>query len=195
MWSSSTRRRRSRLPTRSPRSCGAASWWLRGTTSSSRRPRSSSPTALRSNSKNSMTMRPPHQGAEELTEFFDENQEERFFVKSLERVQGDERDAIILSIGYGKNSRGDLVYRFGPLLTEGGERRLNVAVTRAKHRLILVSSFSSNDMDPERSAAAGVRLLRQYLQYVESEGANLGDHVLDKPALNPFEVDVRDTLM
>jgi hypothetical protein len=97
--------------------------------------------------------------AEELAEFFDESREERFFVKNLERVQGDERDAIILSIGYGKNARGDLPYRFGPLLTEGGERRLNVAVTRAKYRLTLVSSFSSRDMDPERSAAEGVKLV------------------------------------
>jgi very-short-patch-repair endonuclease/DNA polymerase III delta prime subunit len=132
--------------------------------------------------------------ADELAGFLDENKEERFFVKNLERVQGDERDAIILSIGYGKNSRGDLVYRFGPLLTEGGERRLNVAVTRAKHRITLVSSFTARDMDPERSAAEGVRLMREYLQYVESGGTNLGDRILDKPALNPFEVDVRDTL-
>src|SRR3954462_2333560 len=101
----------------------------------------------------------------EVGEFFREDSEERFFVKNLERVQGDERDAIILSIGYGKNSRGDLPYRFGPLLTEGGERRLNVAVTRAKNRITLVSSFSSKDMDPERSPAEGVKLLRQYLQY------------------------------
>jgi very-short-patch-repair endonuclease len=133
--------------------------------------------------------------AAELAGFFDESRLERFFVKNLERVQGDERDAIILSIGYGKNARGDLPYRFGPLLTEGGERRLNVAVTRAKNRLTLVSSFSSHDMDPGRSAAEGVTLLRQYLQYVESDGANLGDQVMDKPALNPFEVDVRDTLL
>jgi very-short-patch-repair endonuclease len=132
--------------------------------------------------------------AEELAEFFYETREERFFVKNLERVQGDERDAIILSIGYGKNSCGDLVYRFGPLLTEGGERRLNVAVTRAKSRLTLVASFSARDMDPERSTAEGVTLMRQYLQYVESGGINLGDRVLDKPALNPFEIDVRDTL-
>ena len=133
--------------------------------------------------------------ARELAGFFDESRDERFFVKNLERVQGDERDAIILSIGYGKNSRGELPYRFGPLLPEGGERRLNVAVTRAKSRLTLVSSFSSRDMDPGRSAARGVRLLRQYLQYVESDGMNLGDQVLDKPALNPFEVDVADTLL
>jgi hypothetical protein len=79
---------------------------------------------------------------EQLSEFFDESREERFFVKNLERVQGDERDTIILSIGYGKNARGDLPYRFGPLLTEGGERRLNVAVTRAKKRVTLVSSLS-----------------------------------------------------
>ena len=129
-----------------------------------------------------------------LGQFFDESREERFFVKNLETVQGDERDAVILSIGYGKNARGDLVYRFGPLLTEGGERRLNVAVTRAKRCLTLVSSFSYQDMDPERSSAEGVKLLRQYLQYVESDGTNLGDVVIEKPALNPFEVDVRDTL-
>ena len=133
--------------------------------------------------------------AGELAEFFDENRDEPFFVKNLERVQGDERDAIILSIGYGKDTRGGLPYRFGPLLTEGGERRLNVAVTRAKNRITLVSSFSSRDMDPERSAAEGVKLLRQYLLYVESDGTNLGDYVLDNPALNPFEVDVRDTLL
>jgi very-short-patch-repair endonuclease/DNA polymerase III delta prime subunit len=132
--------------------------------------------------------------AEELEEFFDESRDERFFVKNLENVQGDERDAIILSIGYGKNARGDLPYRFGPLLTDGGERRLNVAVTRAKSRVTLIASFSHRDMDPERSNAEGVRLMRQYLQYIESDGSNLGDHVLEKPALNPFEVDVRDTL-
>jgi very-short-patch-repair endonuclease len=130
----------------------------------------------------------------ELSGFFDESRDERFFVKNLERVQGDERDAIILSIGYGKNDRGGLVYRFGPLLSEGGERRLNVAVTRAKNRITLVSSFSAHDMDPGRSAAEGVKLLRQYLQYIETGGTNLGDQVIDKPALNPFEVDVRDTL-
>src|SRR3954462_8676132 len=96
----------------------------------------------------------------EVGDFFREDREERFFVKNLERVQGDERDAIILSIGYGKNARGDLPYRFGPLLGDGGERRLNVAVTRAKSRLTLVSSFASSDMDPERSSAEGVRLLR-----------------------------------
>jgi very-short-patch-repair endonuclease len=130
----------------------------------------------------------------ELQPFFDEHRQERFFVKNLERVQGDERDAIILSIGYGKNPAGKLLYRFGPLLTGGGQRRLNVAVTRARSRMTLVSSFAAADMDPGRSSAEGVKLLRSYLQYAESRGANLGDALKEKPPLNPFEIQVRDRL-
>ena len=129
----------------------------------------------------------------DLNDFFDETREEKFFVKNLERVQGDERDAIILSIGYGKGADSRLRYFFGPLNNQGGERRLNVAITRAKRRLTLVSSFASADMDPEKGAD-GVRLLRQYLQYAESRGANLGEAALAKPELNPFEIDVRDSL-
>ncbi len=131
---------------------------------------------------------------DEIGDFFAEDREERFFVKNLERVQGDERDAIILSIGYGKNQNGSVPLRFGPLLQEGGERRLNVAVTRAKNRITLVTSFKANEIDLDKTNAEGVKLLVQYLQYIESSGTNLGDQLLDKPALNPFEVDVRDTL-
>ena len=92
-----------------------------------------------------------------LDDFFSEKNEERFFVKNIERVQGDERDAIILSVGYHKDANGKLPYRFGPILQEGGERRLNVAVTRARLRLTLVSSFSHRDMDPSRSFREGCR--------------------------------------
>jgi hypothetical protein len=112
----------------------------------------------------------------------------------LERVQGDERDATILTIGYGKNAAGRLVYRFGPLLQDGGERRLNVAVTRAKKRMTLVSSFASGDMDPDKLNSNGMRLLRQFVQYMEEGGATLGDVLTEKPVLNPFEIDVRDAL-
>ena len=131
----------------------------------------------------------------ELHDFFDETEPEKFFVKNLERVQGDERDAIILSIGYGKSADGSLPYRFGPLLQEGGHRRLNVAVTRARSRMTLVSSFSHHDMDPARSQAAGVQMLRAYLQYAASGGENLGDAAMNKPSLNPFEISVRDRLV
>lgn len=129
-----------------------------------------------------------------LGEFFDESGHEAFFVKNLERVQGDERDAIILSVGYGKNDAGRLLYRFGPLNQEGGERRLNVAITRAKERMTLVSSFTHLDMDPERSSAKGVELLRAYLEYCACNGAHIGEAASEKAELNPFEVDVRDHL-
>jgi very-short-patch-repair endonuclease len=130
----------------------------------------------------------------ELEEFFDPDRHERFFVKNLERVQGDERDAILLTIGYGKDRAGNLPYRFGPLLTAGGERRLNVAITRARRRMTLVSSFSHQDMDPGRSKARGVELLRLYLEYATSQGRLLGDAGQSNVPLNPFEADVYDAL-
>jgi very-short-patch-repair endonuclease len=133
-------------------------------------------------------------GRDDLEEFFDETRHEPFFIKNLERVQGDERDAVILSVGYGKNEDGRLLYRFGPLNQDGGERRLNVAVTRSKERMTLVSSFTHHDMDPERSSARGVQLLRAYLEYCATHGAQLGEGASRIPELNPFEIDIRDRL-
>ena len=128
----------------------------------------------------------------DLESFFAEDTAEPFFVKNLERVQGDERDAIILSIGYGKHPDGRMRYQWGPLLRDGGERRLNVAATRAKHRLTLVSSFSSHDVDPDRLTKAGAKMLADYLDYAGSGGtfapAAGGDD------LSAFEADVRDRL-
>ena len=131
----------------------------------------------------------------DLHEFFDANRHERFFVKNLERVQGDERDAIIISVGYGKDRGGNLPLRFGPLLAEGGRRRLNVAITRARQRLTLVSSFSHLDIDVSRiRSGTGVELLRNYLQYAASNGKRLGDAELTDVTLNDFEADIFDTL-
>ena len=131
----------------------------------------------------------------DLDAFFAEDQAERFFVKNLERVQGDERDAIILTLGAGKDLAGRLDYRqFGPLNQTGGERRLNVAITRARRRMIVVSSFDHTDMDPSRTTARGAELLRRYLEYATSGGARLGDGGLSPVPLNPFELDVYDTL-
>jgi len=132
----------------------------------------------------------------ELDEFFDQGRSERFFVKNLERVQGDERDAIVLSVGYGKDRAGNLPFRFGPLLSEGGRRRLNVAVTRARRRMTVVSSFSHLDMDLTRvRPGTGVELLRQYLQYAASGGDRLGDVQLTTTPMNGFEADVYDALV
>lgn len=130
----------------------------------------------------------------DLHGFFDESRKERFFVKNLERVQGDERDAIILSVGYGKSANGSLPHRFGPLNQAGGERRLNVAITRARSRMTVVSSFDHHDMVPDKCRADGAKLLRAFLEYAASGGTNLGAVLFEKPALNPFEIDVRDRL-
>ncbi|HZY58998.1 MAG TPA: AAA domain-containing protein [Candidatus Binataceae bacterium] len=130
----------------------------------------------------------------EVSAFFAEDRKERFFVKNLERVQGDERDAIILTIGYGKDRTGRLLYRFGPLLVKGGERRLNVAITRARRRMTVVSSFDHRDMDPDRSKARGVELLRLYLEYAASRGKLIGDAGETPFAPDSFEADVQAAL-
>ncbi len=131
----------------------------------------------------------------ELGQFFDADAEERFFVKNLERVQGDERDAIILTVGYGKDRGGNLPFRFGPLLSLGGQRRLNVAVTRARQRMTLVSSFSHQDMDLAKvKPGTGVELLRFYLEYAASGGKRLGDLASTDFPLNSFEAEVFDVL-
>jgi hypothetical protein len=106
----------------------------------------------------------------DIAPFFDEDRAERFFVKNLERVQGDERDAIILSIGYGKTPHGRVIYRFGPINQQGGERRLNVAVTRSRRRMTVVTSLHSGDLDPERLNSRGARMLRDFLAYAEQAG-------------------------
>ena len=103
-------------------------------------------------------------------DFFDENRAERFFVKNLDRVQGDERDAIILSIGYGKTPHGRVLHRFGPLNLDGGERHLNVAITRARRRMTVVSSFTAADLDPDRLKTRGALMLRDFLLYAAQGG-------------------------
>ena len=85
-------------------------------------------------------------------------------------MQGDERDAIILSIGYGKTPHGRVLHRFGPLNIEGGERRLNVAITRARSRMTVVSALRASDLDPSRLKARGALMLRDFLAYAEAGG-------------------------
>jgi len=105
----------------------------------------------------------------ELEPLFEESREEPFFVKSLENVQGDERDTIIISIGYGRDASGRMTLNFGPLNPAGGERRLNVLVTRARFHVIVVSSILPTDIDLSRTNSDGVRLLRDYLLYAQGE--------------------------
>jgi very-short-patch-repair endonuclease len=131
----------------------------------------------------------------DLDAFFTETGEEPFFIKNLERVQGDERTAIILTIGYGRTKTGSVSHNFGPINKAGGERRLNVAVTRAKSRLTLVSSFRKSDLNPSSLNSTGPRLLAAYLGYVESKGLDLGRDGADVSVPpNAFELDIQRAL-
>lgn len=107
----------------------------------------------------------------DLLPFFDQSRTEAFFVKSLESVQGDERDVIIISIGYGKNADGALTLNFGPLNMEGGWRRLNVLVTRAKLQIILLTSLRSAELSRVNTQNRGAVALKNYIEYAEREGS------------------------
>lgn len=87
------------------------------------------------------------------------------FIKNLENVQGDERDVIFISIGYGKTDKGAASYNFGPLNKDGGERRLNVLITRAREQNIVFSNFTGDDLDLSRTQSEGVRILARFLNY------------------------------
>jgi very-short-patch-repair endonuclease len=104
--------------------------------------------------------------APELRRFFREDGAEPFFVKNLETIQGDERDVILISIGYGRDASGHLALAFGPLSAEGGERRLNVLITRARRRLEVFSAITAADID--LAGKPGVAALKAFLQYAES---------------------------
>jgi very-short-patch-repair endonuclease/DNA polymerase III delta prime subunit len=121
----------------------------------------------------------------ETEAFFDEERADPFFVKNLENVQGDERDRIVLSIGYGPDETGTVAMRFGPLLQAGGERRLNVAVTRARRQMTVVSSMTAADIDLRRTSAEGARLLKAFLEYAERGVTTLpGPLPVDRIATN-----------
>ncbi|SDC03360.1 Protein of unknown function [Raineyella antarctica] len=107
----------------------------------------------------------------DLDQHFGEDRVDGFFVKNLESVQGDERDVIIFSIGYGRDQNGKMYNNFGPLGKKGGERRLNVAITRAKQLVEVVSSISASDIG--EVTGAGSRHLRRYLDFAERGPSSL----------------------
>lgn len=95
---------------------------------------------------------------------------EKFFVKNIERVQGDERDAIIITPGYAPNLEGNVLLQFGTLNNSGGERRLNVAASRAKRSLHLVTSLKSTDIDTNRSKSRSIALFKSFINFMENSG-------------------------
>jgi hypothetical protein len=98
---------------------------------------------------------------------------EPLFVKNLENVQGDERDVILFSVGYGRDAGGRVSLNFGPLNREGGWRRLNVAVSRAREEMVVFSSLRPEDIDVSRTSSEGVAGLRAFLEYASQGTAAL----------------------
>ena len=122
--------------------------------------------------------------------FFAEDQEEAFFIKNLENVQGDERDTIIFSIGYAKDKNNIMRMNFGPLSKSGGERRLNVAITRAKYNVKLVGSIMPTDIDVDRVSAEGPKLLRSYIDFAINGQQVLEQNITESDLVehdSPFE--------
>lgn len=122
--------------------------------------------------------------------FFHAHPFEPIFVKNLENVQGDERDVILISVGFGPDPNGYVAMNFGPLNSDGGERRLNVLISRARQRCEVFSSIRAADIDLARAPGRGVRALKSFLDFAETgrlkEAArSTGDE------MSPFEEAVR----
>jgi len=126
-------------------------------------------------------------------DFFNAHPDEPFFVKNLERVQGDQRDVMFISVGYGYDENGHITMNFGPLNRDGGERRLNVLTTRAKYRCEVFTNLRAEDIDLHRTNARGVHVLKEYLSY-----AATGELEMPTPtgrgADSPFEQAVAKAL-
>ena len=126
--------------------------------------------------------------------FFSAHPHEPFFVKNLETVQGDERDVMFISVGYGRDSEGRLDMNFGPLNWDGGERRLNVLITRARRRCEVFTNLTAEDIDLSRSDARGVQALKTYLAYAQ-HGATDGPGRANGDVDAPFEEIVSSALL
>lgn len=130
----------------------------------------------------------------DLDDCFTEGRLDGFFIKNLESVQGDERDVMIMSIGYGPDEHGKLGLNFGPINKDGGWRRLNVAVTRARYRVEVIASFAGSALAD--STNESVQHLKRYLEYAENGVAALTRDLeyADAEPESPFEESVLEVL-
>jgi very-short-patch-repair endonuclease len=132
----------------------------------------------------------------DIATFFEQGRHESVFVKSLENVQGDERDTMIISVGYGRDHAGGLSMNFGPVNTDGGWRRLNVLVTRAKWECIVVSSLRANDLSGVNPNNRGAVSFRGFLEFAERNGELPSEAAVQTDAeTNEFEEAVRAALI
>jgi superfamily I DNA and/or RNA helicase len=116
------------------------------------------------------------------------------FVKNLENVQGDERDTILFSTAFSADASGRLPLNFGPLNLPGGERRLNVAITRARRQVIVFSSFAPADLRAEETISAGVKDLRAYLDLAAGGSDGLASPLRQSGALDRHREEIAEAL-
>lgn len=126
-------------------------------------------------------------------DFFHSHPHEPFFIKNLENVQGDERDVILISVAYAKNAQGYMGMRFGPLGAEGGERRLNVLISRAKRRCEVYASITDEDIDLERAKGKGVFAFKLFLHYARTGRLSVSQRA-DRDMDSVFEEQVMTAL-
>ena len=131
-----------------------------------------------------------------------EDSVEPFRIKNLESVQGDERDHVILSVGYGRGENRRIAYNFGPINQKGGDRRLNVAASRSKEKMTIVSTISYQELEDRKLSSEGPKMFKGLLQYFELEASAeekdkglaglqaFENFQLDKPPLNQIEEQV-----
>ncbi len=130
----------------------------------------------------------------ELEDFFVTGGAEPFFVKNIENVQGDERDSIFISVGYGRDESGYATMSFGPLQTDGGERRLNVLISRAKEKCVVFSSYTPDDIDLNRAKSRGVAAFKTFLTYARSKILDVAAQESDREMDSEFERQVAKSI-
>ena len=122
----------------------------------------------------------------DVKEYFARGGPEPFFVKNLENIQGDERDVIFISVGYGRDRDGFFSMDFGPLSKEGGERRLNVLISRARERCCVSSSITADDIDLNRARGRGPAAFKTFLRFAETGSLWVG-RPTERGFESPFE--------
>jgi very-short-patch-repair endonuclease len=118
---------------------------------------------------------------------------EPLFVKNLETIQGDERDTILISLGFGRDAAGKLSLNFGPINREGGERRLNVLISRAREKCVVFSNFTAQDLVLDATSSKGLFALKAFLEFARTRCLTLADAVEDEDSA-AFEESVSEVL-
>ena len=125
--------------------------------------------------------------------FFNHHRGDEFFIKNLENVQGDERDVIYISVGYGRTASGKVSQSFGPLNSKGGERRLNVLITRARMAMEVFCNFTADDLRTKADCPVGLKSFKAFLKYAET-GELEQSHETGKEHDSPFETEVHNAI-